>query len=89
MKTIGGDSSEIGSATKKEGKNRRPVSVLTSPQTSGIKRRATTSTYGNMELIMEAQLFVWPFQSTTWKSRKYFILKRGNYGNTGILYFVT
>ena len=39
----GGDSSEMGSVTKmKESKSQRPASVPTSPQTSEIKKRATT-----------------------------------------------
>ena len=36
---VGGDDSETGLVTKKKGnKNRRPVSVPASPQTTGIKR---------------------------------------------------
>ena len=44
VEKVGGDGSETGSVTKKKGKNRRPVSAPALPQTSGIKRRATTPT---------------------------------------------
>ena len=42
METVVEDGSETGSVTKKKEKNRRQVTVSTSPRTSGMNGRATT-----------------------------------------------
>ena len=38
VEMVGGNGCETGSVTKKKGENRLPVSVPTSPLTTGIKR---------------------------------------------------
>ena len=43
METIGGDSNKMGLVMKKWKKNLQLISVPTSPQTTGKRRRATTT----------------------------------------------